>query len=792
MQFTSKIKLIKNYIKNRNIDDENLRLIRNSDYFDEKFYRKKFLKGERVDPAWHYLNVGWKKNFDPSPYFSSNLYLVYHPDVRKACLCPLLHFELYGKKELPCRRISGVYNISYGVTAKFYNRPFPNEEKLKQLRLIEKKKITKHEESIDIIICVHNALEDVKVCLSSVLRYTSDPFRIILVDDNSDKTTHEFLESFVFQHRNAVLLNNNTENHGYGYSVNIGLRYSTAKYIVLLNSDTIVTKNWVDKMVDCSNSDDNIGIVGPLSNTSSWQSVPKIFGDDGDWCRNELPEGMSVDYFAELIEENSSCIYPKVPLLNGFCMLIKRFVIDKIGYIDEENFGEGFGEEDDFNCRAKKAGIDLAICDNTYIWHSQSKSYTDERRLKLCEKSGKKLKEKHGAEYISQACYFMQNDPVLCSIRRRTQMYIDSDLYIKKGMSKFANKKIAFLLPCGGRGGGANVVIYEAKCMQRMGVDVTIINLKALKKSFNKAYTNLDIPVIYLKSYSEIVDISEKYDVICCTHNTTVKYCDLKKIKTHAFPKIAYYIQDYEPYFYKRDSKSYKEAKLSYTINENCINFTKTTWTKNKVEENTGAQCKCIGPSLEIGKFYPNYKNGKSNKLVVTAMLRPATKYRGPMITMEVLRALKERFNDILDVKIFGCVPEKDFIAAEFFNRIDYNFDFTNYGVIDSEHISALLSETDIFLDLSTFQAMGLTAMEAMASGCATIVPANCGTADFVKNEINALMIDTTNLDEIISASSRLINDKQLREKLAKNACVDMCNFYPEKAAYNILNTIFN
>lgn len=46
-------------------------------------------------------------------------------------------------------------------------------------------------------------------------------------------------------------------------------------------------------------------------------------------------------------------------------MLIKRFVIDKIGYIDEENFGGGFGEEDDFNCRDKKAGIDLVICDNT-------------------------------------------------------------------------------------------------------------------------------------------------------------------------------------------------------------------------------------------------------------------------------------------------------------------------------------------------------------------------------------------------------------------------------------------
>lgn len=88
------------------------------------------------------------------------------------------------------------------------------------------------------------------------------------------------------------------------------------------------------------------------------------------------------------------------------------------------------------------------------------------------------MREKHGTEYISKACYFMQNDSVLCSIRRRTQMYIDADSYIKTGKAKFDKKKIAFLLPICSIGGGVNVVITEAQCMQRMGVDVTLINLK--------------------------------------------------------------------------------------------------------------------------------------------------------------------------------------------------------------------------------------------------------------------------------------------------------------------------
>lgn len=135
---------------------------------------------------------------------------MYNPDVRKASLCPLLHFELFGKKELPARRISGVYNISYKIEPDFYNCPHVNSEKVNQLSLVKKEKIIQHSENVDIIICVHNVLEDVKECLNSVLRHTIDPFRVILVDDNSNEITHEFLKNFVSQNKNAVLLNNNT------------------------------------------------------------------------------------------------------------------------------------------------------------------------------------------------------------------------------------------------------------------------------------------------------------------------------------------------------------------------------------------------------------------------------------------------------------------------------------------------------------------------------------------------------------------------------------------------------
>lgn len=95
-----------------------------------------------------------------------------------------------------------------------------------------------------------------------------------------------------------------------------------------------------------------VGIAGPLSNAASWQSVPKLF-EQNDWAKNSLPEKMNLEQMSNLVENRSDKCYPEVPLLNGFCLMVKREVIDKIGYFDQETFSEGYGEENDYCIRAK-------------------------------------------------------------------------------------------------------------------------------------------------------------------------------------------------------------------------------------------------------------------------------------------------------------------------------------------------------------------------------------------------------------------------------------------------------
>ena len=211
--------------------------------------------------------------------------------------------------------------------------------------------ILTHQASVDIIICVHNALSDAERCLKSVLQFSDHPYSLILVDDGSDAPTKDFLTRFAEQN-DCDLLRNEVA-RGYTLAANQGLRRSSADFVILLNSDTIVSRGWLNRLIACAESNPKIGLVGPLSNAASWQSIPEII-DFGDWAENPLPLNISIADMADWVAEKSWRLYPPMTFLNGFCMLIRREVIDEIGYFDEENFGVGYGEENDYCLRAQK------------------------------------------------------------------------------------------------------------------------------------------------------------------------------------------------------------------------------------------------------------------------------------------------------------------------------------------------------------------------------------------------------------------------------------------------------
>ena len=277
--------------------------------------------------------------------------------------------------------------------------------------------------TVDIIIPIYNALEDVKNCINSLYEHKTHAFNIIAIDDCSDDETRIYLEQESKQR--GFKLFRNKENLRFTKTVNRGFRESKGDYVVLLNSDTIVTPRWIEKILVCFNSDDKIGIVGPLSNAASWQTVP--VRDDkefGGWLVNEIPNGYSAEEMGMLVEAVSKKLYPKVPSVNGFCYVIKREVLDKNGTLDEEYFPTGYGEEDDFSIRAIDAGFKIAVADDTYIFHAKSKSYTHEIRQILSVKGRKALDAKHGKERLKELVNNWKAEPTLPSICKNVESYM--------------------------------------------------------------------------------------------------------------------------------------------------------------------------------------------------------------------------------------------------------------------------------------------------------------------------------------------------------------------------------
>jgi ABC-type polysaccharide/polyol phosphate transport system ATPase subunit/GT2 family glycosyltransferase len=269
----------------------------------------------------------------------------------------------------------------------------------------------------DIVVCVHDALEDVRKCLDSVAAHLAPGHRIVIVNDGSDGETTGFLRRFA-DGRDAVTLLENEANVGYTRSANRGLAAGTADFRVLLNSDTVVSEGWLAKMMDVACSGEAIGLVGPMSNAASWQSLPDIQGQAGQTVINALPPGLGPAELDRACEGWSLAdAFPRVPLVHGFCLGIRKAVIDEIGLLDVENFGRYYGEENDYCFRARAAGFEPAIATNTFVFHRKSASIgEDERRLWMA-RAGERLRELHGVEAVELACRQMAEHPLLARMR---------------------------------------------------------------------------------------------------------------------------------------------------------------------------------------------------------------------------------------------------------------------------------------------------------------------------------------------------------------------------------------
>lgn len=257
---------------------------------------------------------------------------------------------------------------------------------------------------IDIIIPVYKGLEETKRCIESVMASTHpQSARVIVIDDASpDGALSSYLQDLTLERR--ITVQHNARNLGFVATANHGLRMHPDRDVVLLNSDTRVASGWLERLASAAYASRNIGTVTPFSNNATICSYPYEGWSGG------LPGTLGLERLDALFAKVNHGELVDLPTAVGFCMYIRRECIDRVGLFDEENFGRGYGEENDFCMRASEQGWRNVLAADLFVFHEGSVSFGEERHVLMAD-SWTALLRKHPS-YLARVQDFIARDPV--------------------------------------------------------------------------------------------------------------------------------------------------------------------------------------------------------------------------------------------------------------------------------------------------------------------------------------------------------------------------------------------
>ena len=284
--------------------------------------------------------------------------------------------------------------------------PFKRSLPIKKLNENKKQLTSKHKSPVAVILPVYRGVEMTKRCILAAMPgiLAVPGARIIAINDASpDKGMQEMLEQLAGQWPNIFVVLFNEKNLGFVGTVNRGFTYFPEYDAVLLNSDVIVPKDWLSRLVDEAYSRTNVATVTPFSNNATICSFPYFLQE------NVQPFNLDVNAIDAVFRHGKlPCI--EAPTGVGFCMYIRRACLDEVGYLNEEKFGRGYGEENDLCQRALKNGWVNIISPNIYAFHEGGVSFSSDKHT-LIDNAMKVLDEMH-PNYHTDVQNFVKHDPV--------------------------------------------------------------------------------------------------------------------------------------------------------------------------------------------------------------------------------------------------------------------------------------------------------------------------------------------------------------------------------------------
>lgn len=405
--------------------------------FDQKFYLEEYLdvKQSGINPLVHFVLHGLVEGRRPNALFDPSWYKKANPDVAASGMLPALHFALYGayegrnpgpdfdvgsyRAQVGNAALDGLDALSHYLTIGRAEGIVPVARDIPVSCLVEEYEIGQRDcegALVDVVIPVYRGLEETRACIESVLSSRSiNVTRLHIYNDCSpEPEITEYLRGLAQQNAHVRYVENEV-NLGFVGTVNRAMRAARDlpdfKGVILLNSDAEVSGDWVERMQAHAVLNMQVATVTAMSNNATICSYPHF----GDNPTSEDETVCDIDALAAIVNCGKSV---DLPTGVGFCMLITKRALDKLGLFDEEAFGKGYGEEVDFCQRALLGGMRNLLALDVYVKHAGEVSFASS------SKPGKIAAEKiivgRYPNYPEDVSAFIARDPGLYGRLRLT------------------------------------------------------------------------------------------------------------------------------------------------------------------------------------------------------------------------------------------------------------------------------------------------------------------------------------------------------------------------------------
>lgn len=668
---------------------------------------------------------------------------------------------------------------------------------------------------VALVILNWNGKQVTAECLDSLKKIDYSNYEIVLVDNGSKDGSVEFFE----KNYPYLTIIKNKQNLGFTGGNNVGIKKAlehNVDYVMLLNNDTLVEPNLLSALVGVAETDQKIGIVGPKI---VYHAQPEILWFAGGTYFPLLGKARTIG-----VNKKDVPIYNQqrdVDWFTGCCMLIRRSVLEKIGFLDESYFSSY--EDVDFCLRVTAQNFRIVYCPTTKIYHKVAQDwkgienplyiyYQIRNNLLFIKKNLTGIKK-----YLAYSFLTTFSFP-----RRLLRFYRNKEFYKRKYLFMAVKD---FLNHHYGKGKLSQTIVEELKHKKmRIG-----INARYLQRQI----TGIERYILELIQHLEKIDTKSEYVLFFnkhknlpkLLHNRNVTYYvsprssktrfwrilweqfflafELKKNNIDVFHGPAFVLPLIKPckyvvtvhdlshithpqgytflnrlYLHLFMRRSLKLADVviadSYATKNDLLKFFSLPQEKIRV-----IYLGYTPPLQTVSK--PKYFTMRDPFILCVGSLIPRKNIercidayhqlhkKGLKHKLVIIGKMGWLYQPILE-KIAALKLKKDVLLQDYVEEHDLGYFYKN---------------AEVLLFPSLYEGFGLPILEAMSSGC-PVITSNISSMPEVAGAA-ALYVNPVNTSEIVQALEQIMHDKNLRETLINKGYEQVKKFSWQKTAEETL-----